>query len=101
MSVRLTEYRIQMPRSLPPGPTVFHVTNSGAVEHGFEIEGEGPAGLRESFGGNLHPTQTRDLRVYLEPGKYKIYCPVDTHARRGELLILEVTPPVPPDSVED
>lgn len=93
VNVRLTEYRIHMPRSLPPGPTAFRVTNSGAVEHNFEIEGEGAAGMREKFGRNLHPTQTRILTVTLEPGKYKIFCPVGTHLRRGGVLILEVGGP--------
>lgn len=93
VNVRLTEYRIQMSRSLPPGPTVFRVTNSGAVEHNFEIEGEGAAGMREKFGRDLHPTQTRTLAVTLEPGKYKVFCPVGTHLRRGGVLILEVSGP--------
>lgn len=91
VSVRLTEYRIQMPRSLSPGPTVFRVTNSGAVEHSLELWGEGSTGLREKFARNLHPTQTRELQVNLEPGKYQVFCPVDAHLRRGGLLILEVT----------
>lgn len=93
VNVRLTEYRIQMPRSLRPGPTAFRVTNSGAVEHNFEIEGEGAAGMRERFGRDLHPTQTRTLTVTLEPGRYKIFCPVGMHLRRGGVLILEVSGP--------
>lgn len=101
VNVRLTEYRIQMPRSLPPGPTVFRVTNSGAVEHGFEIEGEGPAGLRESFSGNLNPAATRELKAYLEPGKYKVFCPVDAHARRGGVLVLDVPARSPADPAEE
>lgn len=90
VNVRLTEYRIQMPRSLPAGPTVLRVTNSGAVEHNLELRGEGPTGLREKFARNLHPTQTRNLRLDLEPGKYKVFCPVGGHLHRGGLLVLEV-----------
>lgn len=100
VSIRLTEYRIQMPRTLPPGPTVFRVTNSGAVEHSLELWGEGSTGLREKFARNLHPTQTRDLEVVLEPGKYQVFCPVGNHLRRGMLLILEVSDgssPRPPE----
>ena len=90
VNVRITEYRIQMPRTLPPGPTVFHVTNAGAVKHNFEIEGEGPTGINEAFGRNLRPTQTRDLNAVLDPGKFKLFCSVGAHARRGEILILDV-----------
>lgn len=91
VNVRLTEYRIQMPRTLPAGPTVFRVTNAGAAEHNFEVEGEGAPGLGEAFGRNLRPTETRDLEVELEPGRYKVFCPVEDHALQGMLRILQVT----------
>lgn len=91
VNVRLTEYRIQMPRTLPAGPTVFRVTNAGAAQHNFEVEGEAAPGLGEAFGRNLRPTQTRDLDVQLEPGKYKVFCPVENHALQGMLLILHVS----------
>jgi hypothetical protein len=39
VQVSLIEYAIEMPTSLPPGPTVFVVTNNGSMEHNFEVEG--------------------------------------------------------------
>lgn len=88
VDVRLTEYRIQMPRTLPPGPTVFRVHNAGAREHNFSIEGKG---VSESFGLNLPQGRTRGLRVVLYPGRYKVYCPVQDHVFEGMLVGLEVT----------
>src|SRR5262245_45762842 len=41
MEVRLTEFAIEMPKTMPPGPVTFSVTNAGTLEHNFEIEGEG------------------------------------------------------------
>lgn len=80
VSVTLTEFEIDMPTNLAAGPTVFEVTNEGTVEHNFEVEG---AGLEESFITNLQPGDTRTLRVDLEAGNYRVYCPVEDHDDQG------------------
>lgn len=88
VNVRLTEYRIQMPRRLPAGPTVFRVHNAGAMEHNFSVEGRN---VSESFGLDLPQGRTRGLRVVLHPGHYKVYCPVEDHVFEGMLVGLEAT----------
>lgn len=90
VEVSLREFRIEMPRSIEAGPTVFRVTNDGSAQHNFEVEGEG---VEEVFATNLRPGQTRTLRVDLRPGAYQVYCPVQDHADRGMRLNLEVTGP--------
>lgn len=95
VDVGLTEYRIDMPRSVPAGPTVFHVSNDGTEEHNFEVEN---GGMEEALDENLAPGETAMLEVDLEPGTYEVYCPVDDHDERGMRLDLEVTE-APADSV--
>lgn len=88
VTVRLTEYKIDMPTSLTAGPTIFNVTNAGAMEHNFEIEGQG---IENKLPTNLKPGETNTLRVDLKPGAYKIYCPVGDHEDRGMTMQLVVT----------
>lgn len=84
----LTEFAIDMPASLPAGPTTFEVTNDGTIEHNFEIEGEG---IEEVFETNLQPGETRTMEVDLAPGTYKVYCPVEGHEEQGMVTELTVT----------
>ena len=44
MEVRLSEYSVTMPHSLPAGPTSFQVRNEGQKTHSFKIEGPGADG---------------------------------------------------------
>jgi uncharacterized cupredoxin-like copper-binding protein len=70
--VGLTEYEIAMPISLPATESrVFRVTNNGAIEHNFEVEGQG---IEEEFETNLSPGETRTMQLDLEPGTYEVYC---------------------------
>lgn len=78
--VGLSEYEIQMEESLTAGTMTFRVTNSGSVEHNFEVEGEG---IERSLPENLAPGESATLRADLTPGTYTVYCPVDDHAERG------------------
>jgi uncharacterized cupredoxin-like copper-binding protein len=88
VEVSLTEYTVDMPNSIPAGPTTFSITNDGTEEHGFEIEGEGVA---EALDPNLQPGDSAELEVDLAPGTYEVYCPVDGHADEGMRLELTVT----------
>jgi uncharacterized cupredoxin-like copper-binding protein len=88
VEVGLTEYEINMPSSLPPGPTVFEVANTGAVVHNIEIEGQGVDAVLES---NLQPGETGTLEVDLQPGTYEVICPVGNHAQLGMRLELTVS----------
>ncbi|MEZ4733947.1 MAG: cupredoxin domain-containing protein [Caldilineaceae bacterium] len=86
--VSLVEWDIEMPGSIPAGPTVFEVINNGTMAHNFAIEGQG---IEEVFADNLEPGESRIMRLTLEPGEYEVYCPIGNHAARGMRLTLHVT----------
>jgi plastocyanin len=88
VQVSLVEYAIEMPDSLPAGPTVFEVTNDGSFAHNFAIEGQG---IEQVFDTDLEPGETRTLEVDLQAGTYEVYCPIGTHAEQGMELELTVT----------
>lgn len=85
--VRLASHDIEMPAAVPAGAISFEVTNQGDSVHGFEVEG---LGLEEEV--QVPPGETRTLEVNLEPGTYRIYCPVADHSERGMELALRVLP---------
>ncbi|MES1211657.1 MAG: cupredoxin domain-containing protein, partial [Acidobacteriota bacterium] len=76
VEVRLSEYAIEMPHTLPAGPTTFLVRNEGKNTHSFKIEGPGIAQMLET---PVRPRKTGSLQVTLQPGDYKVYCPVGSH----------------------
>ena len=86
IEVTLSEYGIEMPENLPPGSTTFEIRNSGTKDHAFEIEGPGME--RETR--RLEGGGTTTLKANLEPGIYRIYCPVENHAQQGMELQLVV-----------
>ena len=87
VEVRLTEFAIEMPTTVPPGPVAFSVTNAGTVEHNFEVEGQG---IEEKFTTTLQAGETKSLEVDLPAGTYTVYCPLDDHKKRGMQLELRV-----------
>ncbi len=86
--VTLVDGEIQMPNTLPSGPTTFSVTNNGSFDHGLEIEGQGFSAELEPV---LAPGESGTLQVDLAPGVYEVYCPVDDHRNNGMQLNLTVT----------
>jgi uncharacterized cupredoxin-like copper-binding protein len=86
IEVKLSEYKIDMPATVPAGSTTFKVTNTGKESHNFEIEGNGI----EKRVGKLNPGETKTLLVELKPGKYEVYCPVPGHKSHGMSLDLTV-----------
>lgn len=90
VQVRLSEYRIEMPATLPAGPTTFEITNVGEEEHNFEIEGQG---IEMELPENLTAGASGTLQVDLQPGTYEIYCPVGEHEDHGMTMQLTVTEP--------
>jgi uncharacterized cupredoxin-like copper-binding protein len=89
VEVRLSEYSIAMPKTLPAGPTTFVLHNEGHKNHSFRIEGPG---FSEMVAAPVPPQATGQLQVTLKPGKYKVYCPIGSHEIKGMTLALEVTP---------
>jgi uncharacterized cupredoxin-like copper-binding protein len=88
VAVSLMEFAIDMPSELPAGPTTFEITNNGAIEHNFEVEGQG---IEEELPENLAPGASGTLTVDLAPGTYEVYCPVGNHEGEGMRLELTVT----------
>jgi uncharacterized cupredoxin-like copper-binding protein len=93
VAVQLTEFQLQMPTSLPAGPTTLSITNAGQLQHNFEIksilEEEDP--VEQPLPPNLQPGETRLVAVDLTPGTYMAECPLADHAERGEKLQVTVT----------
>ncbi len=95
VTVSLVEWAIEMPATLSmadtgrnPGQFIFEVTNNGTAEHNFEIEGQG---MEREFESNLQPGETQTMTVTLQPGTYRVYCPIGSHAELGMDLQLTVT----------
>ena len=86
IEVKLSEYKIEMPKTVPAGGTTFKVSNTGKEMHNFEIEGNGI----EKRVGKLNPGETKTLLVELKPGTYEVYCPVPGHKSHGMSLDLTV-----------
>lgn len=90
VAVRLTEYAVEMPKTLPAGPTTFQVQNAGAKTHSFKIEGPG---IDQLLSTPVKPGETGKLEITLQPGEYKVYCPIGNHSAKGMTLTLTVTKP--------
>jgi plastocyanin len=88
VEVRLSEYAIEMPHTLPAGPATFLVRNEGKKTHSFRIEGPG---LAEALAKPVKPAESESLEVTLQPGEYKVYCPVGSHEAKGMTISLVVT----------
>ena len=87
VNVTLSEYKIDMPSSLPAGPTTFNVTNAGNKTHTFKIEGNG---IDEKLKSSLKEKESGTLHVDLKPGTYKVTCPVMGHTHKGMTMELKV-----------
>jgi plastocyanin len=87
VEVRLSEYAIQMPQTLPAGPATFAIRNEGQKSHSFRIEGPG---IESSSVAILRPGETANLQVTLQPGEYKVYCPIGSHSAKGMTMKLTV-----------
>ncbi len=62
-----------------PGTYVFRAVNVGDTVHALEIEGEGIEEETEE----IAPGESTELEVNLDPGTYKLYCPVGNHEELG------------------
>ena len=80
VEVHLSEYAVQMPTTLTAGPTTFALHNDGNKKHSFKIEGPGIEGEQAAI---LDPRATGELKVTLQPGEYKVYCPIGSHSERA------------------
>jgi uncharacterized cupredoxin-like copper-binding protein len=90
VEVHLREYAIQMPETLPAGPTTFVVHNDGQKHHSFKLEGPGSEGIVEK---PIPAGETGSLTITLKAGEYKVYCPIGSHEVKGMTRKLVVTAP--------
>jgi iron uptake system component EfeO len=74
--------------SIPAGEVTFHVTNTGTIEHEFEIL-NGETVVDEIEG--LIPALEKDLKVTLAPGSYTYVCRLAGHEEAGMKGTLTVT----------
>lgn len=88
VAVVLVDGEIEMPDTLPAGPTTFEVVNNGQMLHNLEIEGQG---IEVMLDRDLNPGETGTMEVDLQPGEYVAYCPVGDHRERGMEMALTVT----------
>ena len=61
------------------GAVTFVLTNDGRYTHDFRVEGQG-VNERAPRVGQGH---SREFKVTLTPGTYRISCPISNHAKRG------------------
>jgi uncharacterized cupredoxin-like copper-binding protein len=88
VEVQLSEYKIDMPETLPAGPTNFILHNEGGKSHSFKIEGPG---LDGPFSSPIPPHTKGALQVTLQAGEYKVTCPIGSHSMKGMTKTLTVT----------
>jgi plastocyanin len=88
VSVRMTDFRLEMPTHLAPGTYTFNAMNAGQAPHALAINGPGVANQSSAV---VQPGQTATLNVTLANGSYRFYCPVDSHAQMGMELTVTVS----------
>jgi hypothetical protein len=89
VQVSLSEWKVSLtPKSVPPGPVVFEVSNSGTISHALEIEGRGV----EKSTSRITPGATATLSLDLRAGTYEAYCPIGkgSHKMLGMMTHLSV-----------
>lgn len=87
VEVGLSEYRIDMPTTLPIGPVTFLITNYGTLTHGFAIEGPR---VDAALTHELEPGQSGAFTVDLQSGTYSVTSPTIGDRDNGMSLVLTV-----------
>lgn len=81
ITVTETEYHLTLSRrTFKPGRVTLVVHNHGKIAHSLAVRGPG---VKKRLRGTIRPGGSRTLIVRLSKGTYKVYCPVDSHARLG------------------
>jgi hypothetical protein len=87
VDVSLSNFTIDMPTELAPGPVRFTIVNNGVAPHSFVLEGQG---IRKTLANTLQPGDSARLNADLTPGTYTIFCPVGEGAHRAQGMELEL-----------
>lgn len=70
------------------GAITFALQNEGRYTHDFRVEGQGV----DEKGPKVGSGRTLEWRITLQPGTYRISCPVSNHSDRGMTGTLTVVP---------
>lgn len=90
------EYRLSRTR-LPAGRVFFELVNFGEDEHDLHVRRVG--GKRTFTLDGVAPGERRILNLRLGPGRYRLWCHVGDHSRRGmtaEVRVVKRRPPRAP-----
>jgi len=85
--VELDDYVIRMPATIPPGDVTFAVKNVGDHSHNVRVRGQN---VDAALPKNLKGGESGTLEAHLEPGTYRVTCPVGPHAMMGMRTTLTV-----------
>lgn len=89
IAVSITDSAIEVKGSPLPGATRFQVTNNGTQQHTLVIEGNGAKAQLEAA---LAPLEIRTLTVDLQPGTYRLYCPMEADRLSTQLTVAAPAP---------
>jgi hypothetical protein len=88
IAVTLQDNTLGVQTSIPPGPVVFTVQNSGTQQHSLAVEGEN---IARQLDPKLDPGQSGSMEITLVAGQtYRVYCPILDHATNGEQVDVQV-----------
>ena len=92
VNITLTEWKIEMPATLPAGPYNLKITNSGKHSHSLKIKS---TDFEARLARSLLPGESAEFKIDLKPGVYQVYCPIGfaplDHGHRGMALQLSVS----------
>ena len=77
-------------QTIPPGPAVLTVQNSGKEVHNLFIEG---ADISRAAGDTIAEGATATAEVNFKPGTYTLYCPIANHRQNGEQVTVTIAAP--------
>jgi hypothetical protein len=102
VAITLADGRIavQGADSIPPGPAVLTVNNSGPGVHSVFVEGPGVSKAPDTS--TIAAGGMTSFDVTFQPGSYTLYCPVQQHRDAGEAVTLVIKPagaPAPTSTV--
>jgi plastocyanin len=90
VEVTMTEFALEFSQqSFTPGTYTFRAPNEGQFPHTISITGPGVDNV--TAGGPAQTGQEVSMTVDLQPGTYKIWCPVRDHEARGMVTEITVT----------
>jgi plastocyanin len=90
VEVTMTEFALEFSQqSFTPGTYTFKAPNDGQFPHTISITGPGVDNV--TAGGPAQTGEEVSMTVDLQPGTYKVWCPVRDHEARGMVTEITVT----------